>query len=75
MHSPKSLPEKGKKLPRINRCNVGAVKKAARRLSLMYDTVLAPTGLKSTQHPTPAQKHGLVVQGFSQETRRCVEDW
>ena len=25
-------------------------KKAARRLSLMYDTVLAPTGLKSSQY-------------------------
>ena len=50
MHSPKISPGKGKEVPRVNRCNVGAFKKAARRLSLMYDTVLAPTGLKSTQH-------------------------
>jgi DNA-binding MarR family transcriptional regulator len=36
--------------PRVSRCNASAVKKAARQLSLMYDTALAPTGLKSTQY-------------------------
>jgi DNA-binding MarR family transcriptional regulator len=34
----------------MSQCNLGAAKKAARRLSLMYDTVLAPTGLKSSQY-------------------------
>ena len=34
----------------MSQCNAGAAKRAARRLSLMYDTVLAPTGLKSSQY-------------------------
>jgi DNA-binding MarR family transcriptional regulator len=34
----------------MSQCSAGAAKKAARRLSLMYDTVLAPTGLKSSQY-------------------------
>jgi DNA-binding MarR family transcriptional regulator len=37
-------------VPRISRCNASAMKKAARRLSLVYDTALAPTGLKITQY-------------------------
>ena len=32
-----------------NRCNCTAVRKASRRLSQLYDSALAPTGLKSTQ--------------------------
>jgi len=39
-----------RQIPRVSACNASAVKKAARRLSLMYDTILAPTGLKSTQY-------------------------
>jgi DNA-binding MarR family transcriptional regulator len=35
---------------KVGRCNAGAVKKAARRISLMYDKALAPSGLKSTQY-------------------------
>ena len=50
MTDEKKLPGKGKQVPSLGRCNASAVKKAARRLSLMYDTVLAPTGLKSTQY-------------------------
>jgi DNA-binding MarR family transcriptional regulator len=46
----KELPDDNKQVPRVGRCNAGAVKKAARRLSLMYDTILAPTGLKTTQY-------------------------
>jgi DNA-binding MarR family transcriptional regulator len=46
----KKLPDKDRQIPRIGRCNASALKKAARRLSLMYDTVLAPTGLKATQY-------------------------
>jgi DNA-binding MarR family transcriptional regulator len=36
--------------PRVSRCNISALKKAARRLSLLYDTALAPAGLKATQY-------------------------
>ena len=50
MTDEKKIPGKGKQVPRKTRCNISAVKKATRRLSLMYDTVLAPTGLKSTQY-------------------------
>jgi DNA-binding MarR family transcriptional regulator len=32
-----------------NRCNCGALRKASRRMSQFYDSVLAPCGLKSTQ--------------------------
>src|SRR5271167_3695264 len=32
-----------------NRCNCAALRKASRRLSLLYDAALAPSGLKSTQ--------------------------
>jgi DNA-binding MarR family transcriptional regulator len=50
MRDPKKRPGEERQIPRIGRCNISAVKKAARRLSLMYDTILAPTGLKSTQY-------------------------
>jgi DNA-binding MarR family transcriptional regulator len=39
----------GAALPAENRCNVTALRKAARRLSQLYDSMLAPTGLRSTQ--------------------------
>jgi DNA-binding MarR family transcriptional regulator len=32
-----------------NRCNCAALRKASRRMSQFYDSVLAPCGLKSTQ--------------------------
>jgi DNA-binding MarR family transcriptional regulator len=32
-----------------SRCNCGALRKASRRLSQLYDSALAPCGLKSTQ--------------------------
>ena len=32
-----------------NRCNNTALRKATRRVSQLYDSVLAPTGLRSTQ--------------------------
>ena len=50
MTDEKKMPDGERQSPRIGRCNVSAAKKAARRLCLMYDTVLAPTGLKSTQY-------------------------
>jgi DNA-binding MarR family transcriptional regulator len=43
-------PAKAKPARGVSRCNISAVKKAARRLSLLYDTALAPTGLKATQY-------------------------
>jgi DNA-binding MarR family transcriptional regulator len=33
----------------INRCNNAALRKATRRVSQLYDSMLAPTGLRSTQ--------------------------
>lgn len=33
-----------------NRCNCAALRKASRRMSQFYDSVLAPCGLKSTQY-------------------------
>lgn len=36
-------------LPPENRCNVTALRKAARCVSQLYDAMLAPTGLRSTQ--------------------------
>jgi DNA-binding MarR family transcriptional regulator len=42
-------PELGTEAPSSSRCNAGATRKAARRISLMYDKVLAPAGLKLTQ--------------------------
>ena len=35
--------------PSENRCNVTALRKATRRVSQLYDAMLAPTGLRSTQ--------------------------
>jgi len=34
----------------LNRCNCTALRKASRRLSHLYDSVLAPSGLKATQY-------------------------
>jgi len=36
-------------LPAENLCNVTALRKATRRISQLYDAMLAPTGLRSTQ--------------------------
>ena len=44
------FPAKATQGARVSRCNISALKKAARRLSLLYDTALAPTGLKATQY-------------------------
>src|ERR1700741_1974266 len=50
MTDQKKMPDEERQSPRTSRCNASAAKKAARRLCLIYDTVLAPTGLKSTQY-------------------------
>jgi DNA-binding MarR family transcriptional regulator len=44
------MPDEEGQVPRMSRCNASAAKKAARRLSLMYDTVLAPVRLNSSQY-------------------------
>lgn len=36
-------------IPKAGRCNCTALRKATRRVSQLYDVVLAPTGLRSTQ--------------------------
>jgi DNA-binding MarR family transcriptional regulator len=43
------LDRTGPNLGDNNRCNNTALKKATRRVSQLYDSVLAPTGLRSTQ--------------------------
>ena len=46
----KKLPDGNKEITKLTGCNISAMKKAARRLSLLYDTSLGPAGLKSTQY-------------------------
>ncbi|MCB8881993.1 MarR family transcriptional regulator [Acidisoma cellulosilytica] len=41
--------DKSTALGDLNRCNSTALRKATRRVSQLYDSVLAPTGLRSTQ--------------------------
>ena len=50
MASQSKIAEAEDPIDKVGRCNVGAIKKAARRISLLYDKALAPTGLKSTQY-------------------------
>jgi DNA-binding MarR family transcriptional regulator len=38
-----------------NRCNCTSLRKASRRISQLYDTALAPTGLKTTQRAILAE--------------------
>jgi len=40
-----------------SRCNCTALRKASRRISQLYDTALAPSGLKTTQRSILAQIH------------------
>jgi DNA-binding MarR family transcriptional regulator len=39
----------------VSRCNCTALRKASRRISQLYDTALAPSGLKTTQRAILAQ--------------------
>jgi DNA-binding MarR family transcriptional regulator len=57
MTEAEKMPDEEVQVQRMSRCNVSAVKKAARRLSLMYDTVLAPTGLRSSQYGILSELH------------------
>jgi DNA-binding MarR family transcriptional regulator len=50
--SDRSAPEKREdtlEIPEVGRCNFTALRKAARRVSQLYDVVLAPCSLRSTQ--------------------------
>jgi DNA-binding MarR family transcriptional regulator len=40
-----------------NRCNCTALRRASRRVSLLYDSALAPCGLKSTQFAVLSEIH------------------
>jgi DNA-binding MarR family transcriptional regulator len=53
----KKMPDKEGQVPTVSQCNAGAMKKAARRLSLMYDAALAPSGLKSSQFGILSELH------------------
>jgi DNA-binding MarR family transcriptional regulator len=53
----KKMPDEEGPPPRMSHCNAGAVKKAARRLCLMYDAALAPTGLTSSQYGILSELH------------------
>src|ERR1700694_5434080 len=37
-------------VPRAAACTCGSLRKASRRISQLYDTALAPAGIKSTQY-------------------------
>jgi DNA-binding MarR family transcriptional regulator len=50
MTDKEKIPDEEGQVPRISRCNASAAKKTGRRLSLMYDTLLAPVRLKSSQY-------------------------
>jgi DNA-binding MarR family transcriptional regulator len=50
MTSAKERPDSGKHVLSRSGCNISAMKRAARRLSHLYDSHLAPSGLKSTQY-------------------------
>src|SRR5215204_3474262 len=46
---PQATPSDRSWLPEAGICNATALRKATRRVSQLYDMVLAPTGLRSTQ--------------------------
>lgn len=48
-------PKKAKAGSEGSRCNCTALRKASRRISLLYDAALAPSGLKTTQRAILAQ--------------------
>ena len=57
MTDKKKLPDDKREVPSMRRCNAFAAKKAARRLSLMYDTALAPAWVKSSQYGILSDLH------------------
>jgi DNA-binding MarR family transcriptional regulator len=57
MTDKEKMADEAGQVPRTSRCNASAAKKAARRLSLMYDKALAPVGLKSSQYGILSELH------------------
>src|SRR5258705_3378712 len=57
MTDKKRMRDEDGQVPSVSRCNAASAKKAARRLSLMYDTVLAPVRLKSSQYGILSELH------------------
>jgi DNA-binding MarR family transcriptional regulator len=57
MTDKKRIPDEEGQVQSVSRCNASSAKKAARRLSLMYDTVLAPVRLKSSQYGILSELH------------------
>src|ERR1700756_2703722 len=57
MTDKKKLPDDKRQVPSMRRCNAFAAKKAARRLSLMYDRALAPGGHKRSQYGILSELH------------------
>jgi DNA-binding MarR family transcriptional regulator len=49
MQGTPTKPKAGQPRPARSVCNVTALRKATRRVSQLYDTMLAPSGLRSTQ--------------------------
>src|SRR5262252_7480627 len=76
MKDEQKLPDGTKPVPRLTRCNISAMKKAARRLSLMYDTFLTPTGLKSTQYGilTELNSRGAALPTVNELAEELVMD-
>jgi len=76
MTDEKKLPDGTKPVPRVSRCTISAIKKAARRLSLMYDTVLTPVGLKSTQYSilTELSSRGAALPTINELAQALVMD-
>jgi DNA-binding MarR family transcriptional regulator len=50
MHISRGIKTASPSSDQLNDCNCTALRKASRRLSQLYDSALAPTGLKSTQY-------------------------
>ena len=57
-----------------SRCNCTALRKASRRISQLYDTALAPSGLKTTQRAILAvgTGHGRRARGGAGDGFRCA---
>src|ERR1700733_1995478 len=51
------MPNLNQPKPQGSRCHCTGLRKASRRISLLYDAALAPSGLKTTQRAILAQIH------------------
>jgi DNA-binding MarR family transcriptional regulator len=60
--------------PAEGRCSCTALRKATRRISQLYDTALAPSGLKTTQHAILAHIHRLGTASVGELANALVMD-